>query len=235
MLQLYAKYLFTFEFFRNCPECDNCRKKKVNKKGKQTKKTIPKKKRRIVSSSDESEEVDDESEGSDGQGPDDTHEQSGNETDESSHQPLVKMKFRTRKAAATNSSNHKNNDIDEYEERESDEDAGFSRKNKSRKCASQTVARIAKAVKRLRSDSKENDDSSNDSSSASSNGRTRMHHNDDKDDTDSSRKKTRLHRVNRCGESGDLDNVLLDKLVNEIMKQPSSWPFLKPVTRHDVS
>jgi len=40
--------------------------------------------------------------------------------------------------------------------------------------------------------------------------------------------------TSKCGDSGDLDNVLLDKLINDIMKQGSAWPFLKPVTRNDA-
>ena len=107
-----------------------------------------------------------------------------------------------------------------------------------RKSASQAAIKISQVSKRLRSDSKENESSensndSNSNSSSSIGGRKRSL---DSDGGYDGPKRTRLQRMNtnRCGDSGDLDNVLLDRLIADLLKHGDAWPFLKPVTRAEV-
>jgi len=110
-----------------------------------------------------------------------------------------------------------------------------------RKSAYKAGLKISEAAKRLRSDSKENESSEASSSESASAGGLRKGSVDSSDGSgtaikSSKPKRTRLQRMNtnRCGDSGDLDNVLLDKLVMDLMRHPDAWPFLKPVTRSDV-
>lgn len=106
-----------------------------------------------------------------------------------------------------------------------------------RKSASKAVLRISQAAKRLRSDSKENESSETSSSESVGGHRKGSFDLADGASPNHNPKRTRLQRMNnnRCGDSGDLDNVLLDKLVSDLMRHPDAWPFLKPVTRAEVS
>ncbi len=131
------------------------------------------------------------------------------------------------------SSTSLNHDKEDYSD---EEESGRGSKRKS---ASQAALKIAQVSKRLRSDSKENESSenSNDSNSTSSSSIGGRKRSLDSDGGYEGPKRTRLQRMNtnRCGDSGDLDNVLLDRLLVDLMKQADAWPFLKPVTRSQVS
>jgi len=182
--------------------------------------------------------------GQDESGSDEETENEEGDDDEDKERP-VKVKFtkNTRKRSSgygtrsnSTSLNHENSAEDGSNDSEDDEEQGRGTK---RRCASQAAIKIAQVSKRLRSDSKENESSensndSNSNSSFSTGGRKRSL---DSDGGYDGPKRTRLQRMNtnRCGDSGDLDNVLLDRLLVDLMKHGDAWPFLKPVTRSEVS
>jgi len=161
-----------------------------------------------------------------------------------SDEQVVKVKFgRSKKKSPDGPAAPKARRImdstDEEEEEEdegnsTDEDEDLGRTGK-RRSASAAAAKIFQSTKRMRSDSKENETSESSNDSNYNNSRKRSFGDDDEELADCP-KRTRLQRMNTNNkvENGELDNVLLDKLISDVMKQGDAWPFLKPVTRNEA-
>ncbi|CAL8080599.1 unnamed protein product [Orchesella dallaii] len=164
-----------------------------------------------------------------------TDDESDKSTDD--EREVVKVKFAKRTTERTNIVNRKRVFEDDYDSDDDDEE--YLGRGGRRKCASLAAAKITQVAKRLRSDSKENEssDNSNDSSSSGFQVGSRNKRPSELDMYDSDvPKRTRLQRMNtnNCVRNGELDNVLLDKILSEVMKQAEAWPFLKPVTRNEA-
>ncbi|ODM98981.1 Bromodomain adjacent to zinc finger domain protein 1A [Orchesella cincta] len=228
--------------------CPNC--KSQAQKGKSSSRSKNKSKARRTISTDESDEdtlrSDDESEpeasSRSRNHSDDETDRATDDDDESDkttddEREVVKVKF-TKKPTERTSGNNRKRVYEDDEDYESEDDHHFGRGSR-RKCASQAAAKIAQVAKRLRSDSKENEssDNSNDSSSSGFQAGSRSKRSNELEMYDSDApKRTRLQRMNtnNCVRNGELDNVLLDKILSEVMKQAEAWPFLKPVTRNEA-
>lgn len=175
--------------------------------------------------------------------PTDNDEDDDEDSEEESSDAMEVVKVRFGKRNSGNSAKNKRayEDDDDYIDSEEDRRHSSGRGSK-RKCASQAAVKIAQVAKRLRSDSKENEssDNSNDSSSSGFGGRKRNSGGDGLGDSGydgaDAPKRTRLQRMNTNNRvrNGELDNVLLDKVLSEVMKNKEAWPFLKPVTRNEV-
>ena len=146
---------------------------------------------------------------------------------------------------SSSSGNRNRKFVDDSEEYDSDFDDEKSGRSRKRKSASAAAERIAQVAKRLRSDSKENEDSEN-SNDSGNGGKRKRYTYDDSDESSDERtgesapgggpKRTRLQRMNtnQCSQNGELDNVLLDRLLKDVMKHVDAWPFLKPVSKVEV-
>jgi hypothetical protein len=158
-------------------------------------------------------------------------------SDEDDDEPtMVKVKFgSTKKRTSPNDAGSRSARKLHVIESDSEDDEDDLKGRGSKRTASVAASgRIAHAAKRLRGDSKENE-SSESSNDATYNSRKRSLEAPDSFGGECP-KRTRLQRMNTNNkvENGELDNVLLDKLISDVMKQSDAWPFLKPVTRAEV-
>ncbi|CAG7837595.1 unnamed protein product [Allacma fusca] len=185
---------------------------------------------------------------------DEDGEETGDSDDEDVEKPKMKVKigapstsraqknstYGTRSSGgASSSASGRNRKYILYSDEEDSEAEHLGRGSK-RKSASQAAVRIAQVAKRLRSDSKENESSENSNDSTQSQQQQRKRSYDSEGGSGASvtagsdcPKRTRLQRMNtnQCGQNGELDNVLLDRLLADVMKHGDAWPFLKPVSR----
>jgi len=151
--------------------------------------------------------------------------------------PVVKVKFgSSKKRPSPNEASSSRGSRSKLRKVESDSEEDEPSGRGSRRNASVAASnKIAQAANRLRGDSKENE-SSESSNDATYNSRKRSSDMVDSSGGGECPKRTRLQRMNTNNkvENGELDNVLLDKLISDVMKQSDAWPFLKPVTRTEV-
>lgn len=161
--------------------------------------------------------------------PTDNDEDEDSEEESSDATEVVKVRFGKRNSGNSAKNKRSYEDDDDYIDSEEDRRHSSGRGSK-RKCATQAAVKISQVAKRLRSDSKENE------SSGGAGGGGGDGLGDSGYDGADAPKRTRLQRMNTNNRvrNGELDNVLLDKVLSEVMKNKEASPFLKPVTRNEV-